>query len=1072
MRDVQDGAAPWDALPQVQADPVGRLIFVNDDPGVPDSALHDPLGGLNETTAAGVCTLLEAKQIGTALLSGNVLQRDIPLRSVPDRQRRQALSAGGNNAVRSMERIRVRGESALRPVLDGLALGNITLVQAQEQSAPILRDLYERVRDVGRRASGLARLGGDPTVYREEEVWFRSAVREEVGYWNTFLAEVEAGRVEPARMERRFSSYLDALRFMYEAARVSSLPDDVLLYWAGPEDEKRCPGCVYMQARSPFTKDTIPAVPRDGMTNCLTNCRHKIVVRIPESVGSVFRRRMDLPRRQHMVNELKEIRRERSRARAMQIALGVPPAERRGSRNLRPPRETASATERARNPFRGTAITAPPPIVPFTRRGRRVRVTPTGFIQESLGEAAPRRPDPAKRAKKIVKVQQRERDKIAAANQRHQEKLAKIAQSTQDAMRKIATSESEQPTGPSSGDIVDAGAAGKQFEEMFVHALKLLGLSFETNRATGALWDIRPTGEGWHKLVQNREVNLKVHSTRWLFSDGATYNAAVKAHRMVKRGTLTPEQADSRVSNQLRKSLNAKGAGSTAFMKPRSQGVQNGIVSAAHAGDKDKLRELLTAKNFSTKRLGRFSITVDIDWNSDEWESTGYLRIDGGSGGQSMGATGRARKIGGVWTFAFRDRSATAKKPHHRARTENMDEREASFGIKRRDMPQIPGDRVPAFLMWLKSEHNISHKREMVRAGRLHPSQGEFNWNKVKAHAANRKSPPLHIQKPVLVSSDYYVLDGHHRWLEALIVDPNEPVSCIVINARIQRLIGLAHSFPGAGERRDVTPTGESVSDAEDALADPGLAQAVKRAGFDNVDQARDAVRVAQARKRVKKLSKRVRHKLVGPPGARNGIGLELLNDEWPRLAPIAEAVSSTWDSVPYSSMRIQDVARLFDGATRATTLNAETLLKIISRLIGALEFSMMSVVGRPEADRASKLIRGALDRLASRVTLRESEDQLAPAMARLVSLLEGRWRRADLDRKAKADPRFEPAWLDDDHYVANTYGWAEEPFVGAEIDSDFDFNGFVSKTDNRAMNGERVVDYGRGWMVVRVDWR
>lgn len=81
-------------------------------------------------------------------------------------------------------------------------------------------------------------------------------------------------------------------------------------------------------------------------------------------------------------------------------------------------------------------------------------------------------------------------------------------------------------------------------------------------------------------------------------------------------------------------------------------------------------------------------------------------------------------------------------------------------------------------------------------------------------------------------------------------------------------------------------------------------------------------------------------------------------------------------------------------------------------------------------------------------------------------------WRKADLNRMAKQRPRFQPQWLDDEHYVGSTHGWEEDPFIGADVDSEYDFDDFVGKTDGRPTHGERVVDWGPGWMVVRVLWR
>lgn len=127
----------------------------------------------------------------------------------------------------------------------------------------------------------------------------------------------------------------------------------------------------------------------------------------------------------------------------------------------------------------------------------------------------------------------------------------------------------------------------------------------------------------------------------------------------------------------------------------------------------------------------------------------------------------------------------------------------ASLGVPRREMPQIPGDRTQAFLDWL-SEQGIRHERRMIPAGDLHPTQREFNYDKIVRFAAKGQHPRLHYRKAVLVSSDYYVLDGHHRWAEVLRASPREPVNCIVFSARISKLLELAKAFPLAGERKGI----------------------------------------------------------------------------------------------------------------------------------------------------------------------------------------------------------------------------------------------------------------------------
>jgi len=330
-------------MPQVRPVPATRLILIDGDPGA-DSL--DPFDGLSPLMVAEVRQAIEGpprgellgegKAIGSAMLKANVGERDRPLRVMDPSTIRRSIRQAGSNAPRALQGVYQEARRALPPIVTRLADGRLSLADAQLRSAVAIRRLYERMRQIGRRASGLRELGANEAVFREEERWFRSAVREELGYWNTFLQEVSAGTAR--RVPERINAYIDALRFMYEASRVAAMPDNVLLHWVGPRDECLCKGCAYLMEMSPFVKDNIPAVPRDGSTSCLTHCRHRIVVRVANNLNEVVRRRQQLPRRDEMVRELKR-------------------RQARGGRSLASP-----GNPRASNPFHK---------VPLTRRVSR-----------------------------------------------------------------------------------------------------------------------------------------------------------------------------------------------------------------------------------------------------------------------------------------------------------------------------------------------------------------------------------------------------------------------------------------------------------------------------------------------------------------------------------------------------------------------------------------------------------------------------------------------------------------------------------------------------------------------------
>jgi hypothetical protein len=250
-------------MPELRSlSPVGMILVVEDDPGIPPGQSHDPFAGLPGPMRLA---LDEGKAIGTALMKANVGERDLSMRYLPRQHIKDTLQRASANAPAALAQVYTDHRGALLGVVNGFATGRIDRNEARVRSSKLIRESYEKVREIARRASAVDTLAHEGHVYAEEEKWFRSAVREEVGYFHAFLEDVRAQRAR--NIPERVEAYVKALRFMYEAARVQAMPDNVLLYWTGPrqaQDEHVCDGCEYLMERSPFTKDNIPAVPRDG----------------------------------------------------------------------------------------------------------------------------------------------------------------------------------------------------------------------------------------------------------------------------------------------------------------------------------------------------------------------------------------------------------------------------------------------------------------------------------------------------------------------------------------------------------------------------------------------------------------------------------------------------------------------------------------------------------------------------------------------------------------------------------------------------------------------------------------
>lgn len=84
---------------------------------------------------------------------------------------------------------------------------------------------------------------------------------------------------------------------------------------------------------------------------------------------------------------------------------------------------------------------------------------------------------------------------------------------------------------------------------------------------------------------------------------------------------------------------------------------------------------------------------------------------------------------------------------------------EQNLGMKRVSMPQIDTDK---FLKAIDRNKDITYAYGDEDTNNLMPTQDQFNSDKVKAIVLGLRSG--NTPKPIIVSNDNYVVDGHHRW--------------------------------------------------------------------------------------------------------------------------------------------------------------------------------------------------------------------------------------------------------------------------------------------------------------------
>ena len=134
-------------------------------------------------------------------------------------------------------------------------------------------------------------------------------------------------------------------------------------------------------------------------------------------------------------------------------------------------------------------------------------------------------------------------------------------------------------------------------------------------------------------------------------------------------------------------------------------------------------------------------------------------------------------------------------------------------GIPRSHLPQFPAEANGALTNFLKAR-GIKHRIVTVKASKLKPSQAEYSPAKVE------RAGDVDTGAAIPVSSDGYVIDGHHRWLNK--VASNSTIKIMRLDKPLQEVLDAATNFPSAEVDPDspVAKRAAAVADFKDAAAD------------------------------------------------------------------------------------------------------------------------------------------------------------------------------------------------------------------------------------------------------------
>ena len=116
-----------------------------------------------------------------------------------------------------------------------------------------------------------------------------------------------------------------------------------------------------------------------------------------------------------------------------------------------------------------------------------------------------------------------------------------------------------------------------------------------------------------------------------------------------------------------------------------------------------------------------------------------------------------------------------------------------SLNISRNKMPQVSSKNIGDYIQFLKS-NGIRVGTKKVKVSSVKMTQKEIDTDKVARLV--KDDDRVQLSKPVIISKDGYILDGHHRILALYNLDKNLILNVIGVDLPIQKLIDITFEYP------------------------------------------------------------------------------------------------------------------------------------------------------------------------------------------------------------------------------------------------------------------------------------
>jgi hypothetical protein len=171
-----------------------------------------------------------------------------------------------SQAVRDYASLKEEFRNSLFGILESYQQGEITAEVMESMWRSEIRETWEKAYGLGIRS-----VGNPFGIWEEDRSWLKGAESDEFGYLGKFVEDIKNNELTMST-EERLGMYVKTLDGVFFHGKVDGSPEFVQIYW-DLKEARHCSDCIKYAGGSPYTQKTLPAVPRDGTSRCLSNCR-------------------------------------------------------------------------------------------------------------------------------------------------------------------------------------------------------------------------------------------------------------------------------------------------------------------------------------------------------------------------------------------------------------------------------------------------------------------------------------------------------------------------------------------------------------------------------------------------------------------------------------------------------------------------------------------------------------------------------------------------------------------------------------------------------------------------------